>query len=240
MVIDFHSHILPGIDDGSRDVQTSIEMLTISKAQGVDFIVATPHFYAMRNTVERFLRMRELVYGTLTDTLAEQDISVPGIALGAEVAFFQGISRADEIAELTIQGTKLLLLEMPFRPWTQSDVDEVEALVRRRGLTVILAHLERYFPIWENKQYIKQLLQLPLYVQINAESLLDWRQRRKLIRLIRQEQIHLLGSDCHSLHRRPPNLAEGRAVIAKRLGQQSLYRIDEVGENLLSKGALYV
>lgn len=239
MVIDFHSHVLPGMDDGSRDVETSLEMLRISRSQGVDVIVATPHFYASRDRVDRFVRRREQVFGTLTQELDSLNAPAPRVLLGGEVAFFSGISRAEELSALTIQGTKALLLEMPFRPWTQSDLDEVSQLIYNRGFEVILAHLERYFPFRENGPYIQQLLSMRLYVQVNTEDLLDWRKRGKLLRMIKYRQVQLLGSDCHSLHRRPPNLGQGRAVIQKRLGESSLRYIDRNGEWILSEGAVY-
>ena len=57
-MIDFHSHILPGIDDGSRSLETSLEMLRLSRKQGVDYIVATPHFYAMKDRTQEFFERR--------------------------------------------------------------------------------------------------------------------------------------------------------------------------------------
>lgn len=230
MVIDFHSHILPGIDDGARDVETSLEMLRRSAEQGVEWMVATPHFYASRDRIERFLDKRQRAFEALGATLT---LSLPRIALGAEVAFFSGIARAEQVEALTIGDTNALLLEMPFRPWSQGDVDEVAALIDRRGFQVILAHLERYMGQRENRDYIRQLMDLPLRVQINAESLLDWRQRGRLLRLFRDGRAHLLGSDCHSLHRRPPNLGEGREALRKKLGQGFLDDMDREGERLL-------
>ena len=230
LIIDIHSHIIPGIDDGSRDVETSLELLRRSADQGVELMCATSHFYAWRDRVDEFLQKRADAYASLCERLTP---GLPAIRLGAEVAFFEGIGSAEAIEALKIEGTNALLLEMPFRPWTQEDVDEVAALVRRRGFLIILAHLERYLPFRENRDYIRQLMDLPLKVQINAEDLLDWRQRGKLARMFRDDEAHLLGSDCHSLHRRPPNLGQGREVIRKKLGQAALDQIDRAGEQIL-------
>lgn len=230
LVIDFHSHIIPGIDDGSRDVETSLEMLRMSAEQGVEVMVATSHFYAARDRVEHFLDKRQRAYEALT---AEMTEGLPRIVLGAEVAFFRGIGQAEQIELLKIEGTGAMLLEMPFRPWSDADIDEVEALIEKRGFHIILAHLERYIGERDNRQYIQRLLEMPLRVQINAEDLSDWRQRGKLIRMFEKGQAHLLGSDCHSLHRRPPNLGQGREALRRKLGQGFLDEMDRLGERIL-------
>ena len=232
-VIDFHSHVLPGIDDGSQDVHTSLEMLRLSAQQGVDIMVATPHFYAWRDRVERFLQRRQKAWETLSPNLTPE---LPRVLIGAEVAFFPGISTADQVSQLTLQGTNVLLLEMPFQPWTQSNLAEVRSLLKDRGLHVVIAHLERYLPLPGNKKLVEELLELPVTVQLNAEDLLDWRRRGKLIRMFRKGQAHLLGSDSHGVSHRPPNLGPGREILRKKLGPEALERIDQAGARLLPKG----
>ena len=229
-IIDMHCHILPGVDDGARDVETSLAMLEASRAQGVQYMVATPHFYATRDRVDTFLDRRREAWETLKSRMGAD---YPGIVLGAEVAFFRGISRAERLEALKIEGTDCLLLEMPFRPWSEDDVDEVSEILEKRGYTIILAHIERYLAMRGNADYIGNLLELPVLAQINAESLLDWRQRGKLIKMVRNGQVHLLGSDCHGIHHRPPNLGEGREILRKKIGTEYLDRIDRRSEELL-------
>lgn len=229
-IIDMHCHILPGVDDGARDVETSLAMLEASRAQGVQYMVATPHFYATRDRVDTFLDRRREAWETLKSRMGAD---YPGIVLGAEVAFFRGISRAERLEALKIEGTDCILLEMPFRPWSEDDVDEVSEILEKRGYTIILAHIERYLAMRGNADYIGNLLELPVLAQINAESLLDWRQRGKLIKMVRNGQVHLLGSDCHGIHHRPPNLGEGREILRKKTGTEYLDRIDWRSEELL-------
>ncbi|MBR1629024.1 MAG: capsular polysaccharide biosynthesis protein, partial [Lachnospiraceae bacterium] len=83
MVIDFHTHVLPGIDDGARDLETSIEMLDKMKKQGVDLVVATPHFYADRMTVDGFLKNREKAFEAVESRRRD---GWPKVMKGAEVA----------------------------------------------------------------------------------------------------------------------------------------------------------
>lgn len=230
MIVDFHTHVLPGVDDGARDVETALEMLRRSAGQGVGLMVATPHFYASRDSVERFLERRQAAWEALRPRWTPD---LPEVRLGAEVAYFPGIARAARLDALKIEGSDALLLEMPFGAWPQSIVDEVAALAEKRRVRVILAHLERYLSTHENRRYIEQLADLPIAVQINAESLMDWRQRGKLVRMFKRGRAHLLGSDCHSLNRRPPNLGEGRDILRRKLGGDFLERMDRAGEALL-------
>lgn len=232
-MIDFHSHILPGIDDGSKNVQMSLEMLKRASEQGVDVMLATSHFYASRHRIEDFLEKRQRAYERLAEA---RNGFGPAIRLGAEVAFFSGISRADRLEELAVEDSHVLLLEMPFAEWSRTDIREVEALISRRGFQVVLAHLERYLGMPENKKWIAELLEMPLYVQINAESLLGWRKRGQLLKMFKKGQAHFLGSDCHRLEIREPNLSRGREVLIKKLGKEFVDTMDERGSRLLQIG----
>ena len=229
-VIDFHSHILPGIDDGSKDLETSLEMLRMSAAQGVTDMVATPHFYASKEGFETYLEKRIHAFETLC---ASRTPDMPRNRLGAEVAFFKGISQAEKIEELAEQTGRILLLEMPFMEWTDRDIQEVERMASCGRYTLMLAHLERYMGMSENKKKLKELLEFPAVVQITAESLLDWKKSGKLVRMFRKGQAEVLGSDCHGIHHRQPNLSKGREVLEKKLGHEFLEQMDAQGSRLL-------
>ena len=123
-MIDIHSHILPEIDDGSKNVHMSLEMLKESYNQGVDTVVATPHFYIKENTIDVFLEKRNNAYNKLMDFVKGQE-NIPDIYLGAEVYFFNGISKMENIEKLTINNSKYLLLEMPFNKWNSRVFQEV-------------------------------------------------------------------------------------------------------------------
>lgn len=232
-VIDFHSHILPGIDDGSKSTEMTMTMLRMASEQGVDVMLATSHFYASRHRIEDFLARRQRSFERLMEV--KKDFG-PELRLGAEVAFFSGMSRADRLEDLTIEGSRVLLLEMPFTAWRRSDIREVEELVSKRNFQVILAHLERYMGMPENKKWIEELLEMPLYVQINAESLLGWRRRRPLLKMFERGQAHFLGSDCHRVESREPNLGKGRVVLEKKLGKAFINAMDDRGSRLLRIG----
>ena len=126
-MIDIHTHILPGMDDGSVSLEESLAMAKESARQGVRLLAATPHFYATQEDPNSFLRRREKSLALLES--AWQD-SFPTLLVGAEVRYFDGISRVEKIAHLTLDHTRILLLEMPFTSWSRRMVEEVVELQR--------------------------------------------------------------------------------------------------------------
>ena len=143
-MIDFHTHILHGIDDGSKDIETSLKMLKEEFKQGVTRVVLTPHFYASRNSFSGFLEERDRKFNELKERV-KGEINLPKISLGAEVSYFSGISNCEQLKELAIDNTNYLLLEMPFAKWDKDTVKDVLKIGENLGLTVVLAHINRYF-----------------------------------------------------------------------------------------------
>ncbi len=229
-VIDFHSHILPEMDDGSKSVETSVAMYKESCRQGVEMMIATPHFYASKDRIDDFLVKRTKAYEKLASLLPEKG---PKILLGAEIAWFDGISKAEKVEKLTIEGTRLLLLELPFETWSSSMLSELSVLTKK--FHIIIAHLERYMKLPGNKAYMEQLLEMPVTVQINTGSLTDWKQRGRILKMFKKGQAKVLGSDCHGMNHRPPNLMAGREVIRKKLGTEFMEKIDTAGNRLLEE-----
>ena len=224
-VIDFHSHVLPRIDDGSHSSEESLGMLQISASQGIDVMAATSHFYATEDRISSFLNRRRCSEERLKERMNQEltkEERIPRLIMGAEVAFFTGISRAERLEELTYEGTDLLLLEMPFR-----------YILERRKLRVMLAHLERFLMIPGNKKKIYELMELPVYVQINAGSFERWGERRQILKMIRKKEQIFLGSDCHGLNHRVPNLKNGREALEKMMGSTFIDKMDKEAAVLL-------
>ena len=232
---DFHTHIIPGIDDGSRDLDETGQLLMQERQHGVTTVVATPHFYAQKTSVSTFLERREAAYEKTMDWIAGQE-GMPKLLKAAEVYFFPGMGKASALPQLTIEGTNVLLLEMPFAQWTDSVYREVREIIEKQKLTVLLAHLERFFQYQKDKSILEEVLDLPVYVQINAGSLLEWGSRRLDGKIIKSGLPVVLGSDCHNMRHRKPNLEEGRAVIRKKWGEEVLAAMDRNAQALLSAG----
>ena len=279
-MIDLHTHILPGIDDGSRDIIMTQQMLLEERQQGIDTVVATPHFYADQMAVESFLRRREQAMDKVNSLLQSvqtapeqtepeqaaaasgQSRTYPRILSGAEVYYFDGMGSAGMLGQLCLEGTNCLLLEMPFTQWTKSICRDVEEIIDRQGLRIILAHLERYVSFQKDKTWWDEILQLPVMIQLNAGSFLNSgmdaggmlgglfggrllranKKHRFCMQLLQQAQQTdrsdargsvLLGSDCHNITSRRPNLAAAREEIAAGGAERAFEAAQQLAEEVL-------
>ena len=218
MVVDFHSHILPRIDDGSASVEESMAMLHASVDQGVTGVILTPHFYPNRNTPERFLEDR--MYSA--ELLAQQirpGMGLPELRLGAEVHYFPQMSQSDALERFAIEGTRSVLIEMPMGTWTDRMYRELEGIHNNLGLLPIVAHVDRYLGRFRDFGIPEALSQLPVLVQANASFLLEG---NRGLKMLKYRQIHLLGSDSHNMRTRKPNLGPAVERIREKLGDESI------------------
>lgn len=220
--VDIHAHILPQMDDGASSTEESLQLFSELKKQGFTVIAATPHFYADRENPSDFFDRRQNAMSLLVEKLDKGIKVLPG----AEVCYYQGISRTERLPEFAIGSTKLLLLEMPFYDWTASVVNEVLSIQRDRKLKVIVAHIDRYFGT-KSMAYIEELRQNGILFQINANAFLDRKRRKEALRLLRNQTAQFVASDCHSMELRPPRLDEAFAVIKKQLGSEFLRWLNE-------------
>ena len=221
MLVDFHTHVLPGIDDGSASLEESIAMLQLQAAQGVTHVVATPHFYPKADSPEQFLQRRADAYAQLADARSQHP-ELPEIILGAEVAYFRGIGNCEALCDLQIGNTGFVLIEMPYGLWTDYMYRELEDISHKQGLTPIIAHVDRYLGWVDTIGIPRRLSQLPVFVQASSHYFLHPRTRGKALRMLKKGQIQLLGSDCHNLTDRVPNLGDALSQIQKKLGEPAM------------------
>lgn len=229
-MVDLHSHILPGIDDGSKNVEESIRLLDMLSQQGVTLVVATPHFYADQRSVERFLTRRREAYTQLSDHIQSHH---PQVYLGAEVRYYPGISRLEGLERLCVEGTRVLLLEMPAARWSDSTVREVLEIAVSHDLTLVLAHIERYVFL-QRPGVFEELLHNGVLMQVNASFFTERFTRRRAFKMMDHHTIHLLGSDCHGVHTRPPQMGEATHILCKKYGEDFLEQMNRFAEELVS------
>ena len=227
-VIDLHCHILPGMDDGSPDVETSLALLRRQAKQEVNIACATSHYYAWKETIPDFVERRGQAAAKLRQAVehAPDRETLPGICLGSEVAFFPGISKCDYLDPLCLEQTRTLLLEMPFSDWSTKEVEEVISLVLDRDYRVVLVPPERFCFSEGNQRHLEKLTNLHLAFQVNADTFCAWKTRKRALELLSMARYPLLGSDCHNLTTRAPHLASARKVIARKLGKSMLDQVD--------------
>lgn len=210
-VTDLHTHVLPGLDDGSGSPEESLQMLRLSGEQGIRLLAATPHFDPVTGELQRFLDRRARAAEALARGL---EPGMPRILLGAEVRYFRGISEFDSLERLTLEGGKALLLELPPAPWPESLWQELALFRQRQGILPIIAHVDRYLGPWGTRRIPERLAELPALIQANSSFFLKRTTASLARRLLAAGRIHLLGSDCHGTDHRAPNLGPALERIA--------------------------
>ena len=214
---DLHSHILPGIDDGSSCLEESLDLLRMEAEQGISRVTATPHFYARYESPDGFLAKREKAEEVLRSAMA-QESGLPEVQVGAEVYYFRGISESEFLPWMTIGGSNCVLVEMPPSPWEESMFRELLKIRERRDLIPVIAHIDRYIRPFHTFRIPERLADLPVLVQANAAFFLERPTAGLAMKLLKRGQIHLIGSDCHNLTSRKPNVGPALKRIRQKLG----------------------
>lgn len=223
-MIDFHSHFLPGIDDGADSLEMSLAMLRESREQGVDLIFATPHFYADEDDPESFLKRRDNAYRLVREAIeaeGEPD-AYPAIQLGAEVLFFPGMSVADELRGLMMGESSFLLVEPPMMPWSDSMLDEIALTGENLDCMPVIAHLDRFMRILRDNSLFEHVEKRRMLIQVNADFFIREFSRRRALDYLRQDRIHFIGSDCHNMDNRAPNMGVAAQII-RRGGLENMH-----------------
>lgn len=233
-LIDFHTHILPGVDDGSRSLQQSIEMLRTLYKSGVGCVALTPHFYARHDNPERFTSRRDHAFTELTKALEEtEDVSQMHLIPGAEIEYFDGISYVADYPGLKLGNSGCILVEMPPDIWSDHMVNDLIELNSCKDCRVIIAHVERYL-FRQKRKVIYELLENGIVMQSNAEFFIDKRTSKKALKMFDRGYIHLLGSDCHNLTDRTPNIGTACDAIAEKFGVDAVDFMMNTASTLLS------
>lgn len=225
-MLDFHSHILPGMDDGSRSTECSLQMLQEEIAQGVDHVLLTPHFYPWKEDPDAFLARREQTYAKLSEATSGMDIKMH---LGAEVAFYGSIGASSSTGRFCIGKSNLLLLEMPFEKWTSATIGEVQKLLSVRRITPVLAHVERYFD-WIGFSELQSLSEMGCLIQCNAELFADSPHLAK--KIVKKVDVSFLGTDSHNMDKRKPNMGKALEWLSKN-NPERLEMIEGISKDVL-------
>lgn len=225
-LIDIHTHLMPGIDDGCETPEETKKVCEIMQLQGVDRIIATPHFYADSSDPEDFIIRRDRAFKSMGDLVQKYNIRK-----GAEVRYFTGIGMADGIDLLKIEGSDFMLLELADRKVNGIVIDDLLQL-RNRNIRPIIAHLNRYSDYY-NDSFIEFCNINSIPIQLNTECLFRFFPRRRALRLIMAEAVQFIATDCHDSERRRPDLKEAFDVIRKHLGDDIAEEFAENEERII-------
>lgn len=218
-MIDLHTHVLPGIDDGARTLDDSLEMARAFVADGVTEIAATPHVRVDYPTsADAMLAAVDLL------RRAFEEAAIPLVVhAGAEldVEWMARLPEA-EIARLTLAGGRYVLVETPYRGWRIEVVEQLLRL-RRAGFTPVLAHPERNAIVQERPSVVEPLVRGGTLVQVTTASLdgrLGRRPQESARGLLSAELVHLVASDAHT----PEVRAAGMRAALEALDDDALAR----------------
>lgn len=227
MIYDFHSHVLPLMDDGAKSVEMSLTMLGESVKQGVDGVVATSHCYPnSEKSIEKYLSGRRSSLAMISE--AE---GLPKLYMGCEVHLTGDLSRFSNIKKLCIENTSYMLLEMPTSKWTDVTIDNVYKLTLL-GIKPIIAHDERN--MHQDTRLRNSLYELDVLIQINAPSLMLREYRRDIDRLFKMGMAHVIGTDMHNLTTRKPCMEEARKIVVRRYGEKCWEYLMRNAERVIS------
>ena len=230
---DFHSHILPGIDDGSASPQESVAMLRMEKEQGIQRVAATPHFDARLDDPDLFLAKRKKAEADLQLALAGE-MGIPDVIAGAEVSFFRGMSHSEFLPQLAIGDSRCILIEMPLAPWPEEYYRELAQIWELRRLMPVVAHIDRYIGPLRTFGIPDRLADMQVAVQANGDFFLEKRTAAMAMKMLKNNRIQVLGSDCHNMSSRKPNLGDALERIRDRLGEKAVQRIRDYERLILS------
>lgn len=203
-------------------------MLEILYRQNVTGCILTPHFYLEENSVEQFLKRREKSYAKLNSYIGNRQ-DLPEMVEGAEVYFCHRLYQVSQIEKLKIGASNYILIELPYyTKIKRAIIDEIKLFQDYTGLSVILAHIERYL----NNMTISALYCLrdsDIVLQMNTGSVLNEACGRKMSRIYQSDSLIVVGSDCHNLHERSPDrFQEAVNCLQKRRahGKKSSYEYE--------------
>ena len=217
--IDIHCHIMPGVDDGSPDMATSLEMLRIADKNGITHLILTPHHKPMHHNVspEHNVAYRKRLQEAATEA-------------GIKAKLFSGneIYYSDETMEeletgkiCSLAGSDYVLVEFhPTNPYKA--IQNAAGRVQAAGFIPIIAHVERYCDIVSRPDRVRDLVEMGCFIQVNASSVMGkygFGISHFTKKLLKEKMVHFIASDAHDTGRRAPQLLDCRNYVERKFGE---------------------
>lgn len=218
-IYDIHCHIVPGVDDGATDIEETGKLLRMEYEQGVRTIIATPHFrFRMFETsAEKVKEQFKLV-----EKAAAEVASDLHVYLGCEFhTNMEMISMLRENKVMTMAGSRYVLTEFSHNS-EENYIRERLSTLLSGGYKPIVAHIERYEATRTSMDFVEELVDMGVCMQINADSITGkdgFFTKRYCNRVMKQDLLHFVGSDCHNSTKRISRIGEAYCVVTAKFGQ---------------------
>lgn len=226
-MIDLHTHILPGIDDGSPTMEASMAMAELAVEGGVEAIVATPHSNQMGRFENFYSTALTDLYQSLKTELAEEDLPLK-LYLGMEIFASPDMGERIRRGELiSLNRSRYYLVEFAFDETPERIGDYLEEILRVRGVPLI-AHPERYYCVQDDPGLVYDWLKLGCCAQINKGSLFGKFGRsaaRTASELLKNDLVTCVASDAHSPYARTTYMADARDYLEETFGPERMNRL---------------
>lgn len=214
MYIDFHAHFLHGVDDGAHNLDMAVSMLAESRSQGTEYIIATPHYQREMSDVSAQCMLRDKAVCEIKEYASCNLVEIPEIISGFEVDFHHGLKDEPDLKKLCISGTDLLLLEMPYVPWKQNDIEGIYDLLLK-GIRPVIAHIDRYYRHFGES--IFGIFELDAIFQLNCKVMDSISGRNFVKKLIKSDIKCVIGTDMHNITTRSCNISKAYNIAYKKL-----------------------
>ena len=216
-MIDFHTHILPSMDDGSNSIETSKKMLEEIENDGVEVVCLTSHYYSFFESIDKFIERRNEAFAKLNYQGKLK------LKLGSEIRYYDSMAEDENIGKLCLEGTNILLIELPLFGSINDNIIYDILRLKNRGFDIVLAHIERYKI---KEQTLDYLYKSDIKFQLNTRPLLGYFTRKNALKLVKNGYISYLGSDCHNLKERAPFFQKAISKLKETLGDDLNSYID--------------
>lgn len=224
-MIDIHSHIVFGVDDGPSTKEESLALLREAFSQGVWTIVSTSH-----RRKNMFETPEEIIMTNFKEVqeLAQKELPDLTILYGAEIYYSQDVLEKLESKQIpTLNDTQYALIEFSTRTpyW---EIRNALSKILLLGVTPVIAHIERYDELENNKKRVKELIDMGCYTQINSSSVLKpklFRDKHRKFKkraqyFLSHDMVHCVASDMHNLSSRPPYMKQAFDAISHQYGKE--------------------
>ncbi|MFR2571390.1 MAG: tyrosine-protein phosphatase [Clostridia bacterium] len=232
-MIDFHSHILPNIDDGSRSIEETFNLIKEAEKAGFEAIISTSHY--MENYYETDVPEREVWVKAILENLKTKNINT-NLYLGNEIYFSDNIIELLEKRKAsTINDTSYVLFELPLNAEPMNLYDIIYDMLQYK-LVPILAHPERYSFVQKDPELIYDLIEKGVLIQSNYGSIIgQYGEKAQMIvkRFLESNMVHFLGSDVHRPNTIYPQIPKILNIISDIIGEDKLEELTTINPQLV-------